>query len=387
MPFSGSVFTLPNGATTAAAGQIVQSAVWNAIFSDIQTGFTQVMSQLVSMPTGRNLLGDNGGMEIWQRGAGSSASIAVAASNALYTADRWYLSTGANQAYVVSATTGLTNPSTLAATIQRTAGQTGTGVVIYGYPLDTPEINYARGAKVTLSFVVKAGANWSPTSGTLSYQVVVGTGTPVKNTVGYTSQSTVLTGGVNLTPGGANTFVSVSSTIVVPITTHQMEVAFFWLPVGTAGTTDAVIIDDVQLEIDYSTATWTPTNFDRQPFDLSLYNCKRHYKKTFDYGVTPAQTGGLLNAIVATSQGNIRFGSQWRYDDNELRVSPTGSVVTYNPQGASANWQDITAAASLAATIDTASVSNNTKAIYVFGATAAATDHQIAIHITASAGI
>src|SRR5882724_3858859 len=51
----------------------------------------------------KNLVGRNGGMEVWQRGT----SVAVAASTAAYTVDGWYLATGANQAATVSQQGGL----------------------------------------------------------------------------------------------------------------------------------------------------------------------------------------------------------------------------------------------------------------------------------------
>ena len=41
----------------------------------------------------RNVLRANGGLEVWQRGAGASASIAAAASTTAYAADRWYIKT------------------------------------------------------------------------------------------------------------------------------------------------------------------------------------------------------------------------------------------------------------------------------------------------------
>ena len=79
MPFSGNVFTLPAGATNATPGQIIQSAVWNNIHSDIQTGLTQVMSQLTALMTGRNLLRGNGSFEVWQRGTSISQAASLTA--------------------------------------------------------------------------------------------------------------------------------------------------------------------------------------------------------------------------------------------------------------------------------------------------------------------
>ena len=168
MPFSGTTFTLPAGATTQVPGNIVQSATWNSINSDLNMGLTQVMSQLAGTSSFRNCLWANGGFEVWQRGAGSASSISVAASTTAYTSDRWYLTTGALQAHVVSAVAGMIGNSQLAAKVLRTAGQTGVTALTFGYPLSTDSIVRIQGDKVSFSCLVKTGANWSPTNGTLT---------------------------------------------------------------------------------------------------------------------------------------------------------------------------------------------------------------------------
>src|SRR5262249_60899120 len=89
------VYTPAAGALTAAAGQVVQSAVWDNIFTDMTSAFTTVQQQLQATYGQRNIIGSNGGMEVWQRGAGGSASFAINASTTAYTADRWYIATGA----------------------------------------------------------------------------------------------------------------------------------------------------------------------------------------------------------------------------------------------------------------------------------------------------
>src|SRR5271170_5972907 len=98
MPFVGPIYTPPAGAESATPGAVVQSAVWNAVFTDIAAALTQLATQANTTPTWANILSPNGGFTIWQRGAGGSASFSVNASSTQYTADRWYITTGANQA-------------------------------------------------------------------------------------------------------------------------------------------------------------------------------------------------------------------------------------------------------------------------------------------------
>ena len=53
MPYNTStgVFTPPNGATNAFPGEIIASATWNAIFTDISTALTQLgQQQIVYQP-------------------------------------------------------------------------------------------------------------------------------------------------------------------------------------------------------------------------------------------------------------------------------------------------------------------------------------------------
>lgn len=52
MPFdSAGVYTPPNGATNAFAGQIIASATWNALFADIASALTKCgQNQLIQAP-------------------------------------------------------------------------------------------------------------------------------------------------------------------------------------------------------------------------------------------------------------------------------------------------------------------------------------------------
>ena len=85
---SAGVYTQVSGAITAAAGQVIQSAVWNNIHADLGNALTALGSGVINTPMPRNILSANGGFEIWQRGAGGAASVSIAASTTAYTADR-----------------------------------------------------------------------------------------------------------------------------------------------------------------------------------------------------------------------------------------------------------------------------------------------------------
>lgn len=299
MPFSGTTFTNVAGATSAASGQTVQSATWNAIFTDYAAALTQLNSQYASINSNRNILWMNGGFEVWQRGSGSTSSIALAASAAgPYTADRWYVWNGPNQAMVAQAVSGLVSQSLLAGKFQRNAAQTGTGVIRIGYPLDTDEIVRMRGKNVAISLLIKTGANFSGTS--FSVNLYTGTGSPGKRITGpYTNEANPIS---VTTTAAVNTSYSVSaqSSSVLSTAITQAELQISFTPVGTAGADDSISLDDISVEVITSTQTWTPMNYDRAQFPEMLQGCKRFYQKTFPYSIAPANA-------VATTGGSTTF--------------------------------------------------------------------------------
>lgn len=289
----------------------------------------------VPLPSFRNIL-MNGGMEIWQRGAGDSAAISVPVSTTAYTADRWYLATGANQACTVNRSTGvLSNRSRSSGTVLRNSGQTGTSALVFAYPLTTEECARMRGATISLQFLIDAATNFSPTSGTFTYNVYFGTGVEGKRGAGFTGETNPISGSSNLTP---NVIVQITATSGSPVAANvtQGELRFTWTPVGTAGALDGLTFDDVQLEV--SSAA---TAFEYLPFGYMLRECQQHYAKTFPYNTAPAQAAGVAGAAIAghlddSGAGGSYFFGTWRYPIR-MRVSP--SVISYNPVAATSKFR------------------------------------------------
>lgn len=377
MPFTGNTYTGPTGSTNAAAGQVVQSAVWNAINTDYASALTLLMTQLTThVYDFSNILLPNGGLNIWQRGT----SIAVGASSTAYTADRWYLTTGANQASVVSAVTDLGGSGVTqhAAKIIRNAAQTGTTVMTFGYPFDTDEIQRLIGKQVSFSCVVKSGANWSPTSGTLTVTFAVGTGSPAKRGAGFTGETVVFTTSTNLAVSSAATTMSATSVSAVPAGSTQGELQFTWTPTGTAGADDSISVDNVFMSTGTIVQTWTDP-----PFEIAVEMCKRHYRKTFPYATVPAQGVGAVSSLTVITQAATKFGIYWQFSGVSLRA--TASFTTYNTATLSANWQNVTTGSSIAVTIDSAN--SGPKGVFIYSATATNVDNLIYIHAVADASI
>ena len=335
----------------------------------------QTYKAIVSALDFRNLLYANGGMEVWQRGAGGSASIAVAASTTAYTADRWYLTTAASQASTVSQQAGLVNQSRWAARVQRNSGQTGTGLMRFAYPLTTDECVAIRGQTVTLSFYTSTGANWSPTSGTLSYVLYTGTGAEGKrNASSFTGEATPISSSVNLATSASAAQTTATSGGSVGTTITQCELQFTWTPTGTASTNDWFQIDEVQIEVGSAA-----TPFERLTFAQALNECSFHYVKTFNYSVAPvANSGNRAGAIVGNDVAAPTSTTSWYY---RMRVAPT--IVTYNPNAANGNWRNggNTSDVSLAVS----EVGTNGANIRATGATGTA--DYLLVHVTADAGL
>lgn len=385
MPFSSTgvpTYAIGAPATTATAGNIIASATWNSIHADLLTMLGQAMAQAITPGTvQRNIAFGNGGFEVWQRGT----SISVAAGTIAYTADRWYLNPGAAENYVVASVAGLTAGSVQACKLTRTAGQTGVVANVFGYPLDTDSAVILRNQKVSVSFVAKAGLNWSPASGALTVNVIVGTGNPIRQALGsYAGATTILTATQNLTTT-ATTF-NIVGTIAAGATTGQAELQFVWTPVGTAGADDSFTVDDIEFEIQNPSqigapVVWTTEAYDRTPFSVSLLDCQLHYKKTFPYSVAPVQNAGTNGALGVFSYGNFRAGLNWSLAPS-MRTN-TYNLTFFSTSGASNLWADVTGAASLAVTA-TAIGSNS---VFLYSATVAAAEHWLYLHATADASI
>ncbi len=397
------VITIGAGAVTGAkiaTGAIVGSnistnAVANSNLSQmaantVKANITGATANAADVPlsslgmSGLNLAARIGSMDVWQRGAGGAASIAVAASTTAYTADGCYLATGANQASTVNAVAGIATGSFKAAAITRNGAQTGTTAMQFGCPLDSDEIALFAGQFVTFSFTASTGANWSPTSGTITYNLFCGTGTPKKQTTGYTGQTTPISTSVNIAAGTAAARYQSTSAAIVPANCTQAEIAWLWTPVGTAGAADTVTIDDVQLEIVLNAASLA-TPYQRQDFDFQLNKAQRHFAKTFTYGTAPAQAAGrvgvlqMLMPVTATVDAYF----QWNFP-RQMRVNPT--VVAYNPDTATSNCRDITSGADLASTVNGAATESVDR-VFVTCAAGGSVNDALGIHLSADAGI
>lgn len=348
------------------------------------TAHTLTILGSANLSPGQNIVGRFGSMDVWQRGAGASASISVAASTTAYTVDGCYLATGTGQASTVSASTSTAPASNRSATAFRNSGQTGTAQITFGCPLDSDEIALARTNYVTLSFWSAAGANFSSVSGSFTANLMCGTGSPAKQVSGYAGQTTVATTSQSLTLGGGWTRFQVTSAAVVPSNCTQMEVQWTWSPTGTAGANDWIGFDSVQLEV-VSGPQAVASPFQSIDFGTQLRMAQRHYTKTFPYGTAPAQNAGvagalsMLDSVVAT----VSTYADWRFP-MQMRANP--SVTSFNPSATNANCRDATGAADRTVTVDPDTTLSADHVPFTCAAGGSA-GNRVYLHATADAGI
>lgn len=376
--------TLLDDASAAAARATLGVVLGSQAEVDAATAARLVEADKLAASPGygrgfRNAAGRGGGLEVWQRGAGGSASIAVAASATAYTADGWALKTNANQASVVDQVAGIATGSRWAARVRRNSGQTGTGVMAFELPLDADEIAALRGSRVTLSLTLQAGANWSPASGNLTIELRTGTGSAAKRSAGaYTGEAADISQAQAITT--TPTRYSFTSAAAIGAAVTQGAIYLTWTPAGTAGAADDFTIDDVQLE-----AGPAPTAFERLPFTLELLLCQRHFWKTFKYDVAPAQNAGSPTADHQWGAQRAAAASNFGFLAFPVVMRSAPTIIFFNPGAANAQARDLDAAADCSSTSGSGYVRG--MRFTTVGNASTAIGNTLAFHATADAGI
>ena len=301
------------------------------------------LSQLAGVTTGntfrKNLL-INGGFDVWQSGAGGSASIAGTAAR-IRTADCWWAIRQGTTGYTVSQQTGTVNRYALK--WQRDNGNASTQNMIIAQSIETANVvRLKRGTPPTcyLSFYAKKGANYS--GGNLTVEVVRGTGTDENVLDTYTGATVLATVTVSTLTTSQQRF---SGSVPIDTSTNELGVRFTWTPTGAAGADDSITLENVQLEVANA-----PTDFEYLPFDDVLRRCRRYFQKSFPYSSAPQQNFsgpgswymGAFKAGAAASPAYVL--------PLPVTMRSPGTPVSYNPAAASSQVRDLTAAANTTGT-------------------------------------
>lgn len=346
-----------------------------------QLSLVPVNNILPTSLQGENLI-INGDMQVWQRGAGGAAVIAVGAGTTTYTADRWQLMANANQASTVTQTAGATSGTFLAA-VQRNNAEIGLGVMRFCTSLTRSMCIGSAGSAVTLQFKAQAGANFSSAGSMLTYTVYSGTGNTDTSGIngGFAGSAVAVTGAVVIGPV-LTQFTATTPVLAANVT--QLAIEFSYTPVGAAGVADTFLITDVQIELGT-----TATNFQRLNFFESLYLCLPFYQKSFIYSNAPAEnigtgTGEFIfpatRAGAARSEGGVFFGTL-------MRIAPT-TLILYSPSDASHQVFDVDPGAGVCtASAFTNNVSGKFFLITCTGNAGTMVGDRMSVHWTADADV
>jgi hypothetical protein len=260
----------------------------------------------------RNLL-DGGDFTVnpWQRGTSQAADIA---NTLTYMADRFFTVGGASSAidWSKQADTGIAGFSQ-ALRWQRKSANTDTAKISMGQVLETADSIRAQGQTVTLSFYVKAGANFLASSATFAAAIVSGTGTDqsAANLVAgsWTNQANVVS--QNIAPTITDQLVTITGT--VPVGATQLGVLINYTPSGTAGANEYLQFKGFQLEIG------GPTVFEHRDAQVELEICQRYCWVTNEPAANVI-VGAGMNTTTAIQVFYIATPVQ-------MRVAPTVTVV------------------------------------------------------------
>jgi hypothetical protein len=210
----------------------------------------------------------NGGMDIWQRGTSITGTSGIP-----YTADRWQVTrVGATGYTITRQSSGATLPEIqYCLRAQRDSGNTNTTLLGAFYSVESVNSIPFAGKTSTLSFYIRAGANYS--GGAVTVEFSQGTGTD-QNIIsgGFTGKTNVGSSSVTLT----TSWQRVTITGTVATTTTQLGLQFYYTPTGTAGAADYFEITGVQLELG---STATPFSRAGGTIQGELAACQRYYRR------------------------------------------------------------------------------------------------------------
>jgi len=231
----------------------------------------------------------NSAFQIAQRGTSVAVNAALA-----YSLDRWQSYYAGNLTISRQATSDTTNLPFIqyCARFQRNAGQTNTTGTNFNQSIETVNSIPFAGKTVTLSFYARKGANYSPTSDSLTYALISGTGTDQNYLSSWSGSSNVVFANATLT----STWQRFSATGTVSASATQLAVNFSNTPTGTAGANDYYEVTGVQIDIG---SVALPFRTYASTIQGELAACQRYYYRISGVDASVVGTGLAANTIYA----------------------------------------------------------------------------------------
>lgn len=317
------------------------------------------------------LVGGDFGTNPWQRGT-SSVGGNIAAT-ATFTADHWFAFGGASSSINISQSTTAPVGSLDSLQFQRTAANANTAQICIAQSVESAKVIPLQGQPIVLSFSAEAGALFTGTS--LTANII--TSTTVNQTsanlvtAAWTAQATLATQSIPFTaaangaaftryapgtPGGP--FNGLAA--VVPTTAKALAVEICWTPIGTAGATDMVLLDDIQLEIGN-----TVTAFEQLDPGIVLNQAQRHTVVFVDTGTAAIFPAACQASTTTSLQCVIMLPVP-------MRAAPTATWSNTTSFGAVCTATNVAASVWAQTASGVQSVNNSITATATIGAVTAA---------------
>lgn len=241
----------------------------------------------------------------------------------LYTADRWFRfkqTGGGTGVFTQIQDAGLGNGSR-SLRIGRTAGSNDTNQTEIIQALESKDCARMKGQKVTLSFKIRKGANFSGTA--VNFYIGYGTGTDQGVVAAWTGAVTVSATPIPAASLSTTDYIVAKLTTTLPTSMNQVRYDVNYVPVGIAGANDYIEITEVMLNI----GEYTPYVRHAETYEKEYLVMQRFYEKSYELLVTPgavtSQGAWLWTGPVSVPR---RISTPMKV---RKRVPPT--VVFYSP--------------------------------------------------------
>lgn len=315
---------------------------------DVWVSTADIVSFDNTVQTGNRNVLINGAMNVWQRGAPTTASPTAVGGASAYTADQWNvyragLAAGASWSQQSTAA-DLPVDFRYALRVQRISGNTSTASIAFTQHIETNNVWRLRGKAVTFSFYARKGANYSATSNALSVLLVTGTGTDQTVRAGMTGQANALATSATLT----NSWQRFTYTSSISASVSSLSAMLLSDPVGTAGADDWFEVTGVQLE-----AGSSATPFEYRPIGMELALCQRYYQNIVTPNATTDFNGLLVRESTTQAQASVylpvsmrslpvivgtEFGRSVFRDTSFNVTAGANSGIVVSSSGPSNNW-------------------------------------------------
>lgn len=311
----------------------------------------------------------NGDFFFWQR----NTSFTTTGSGYTYNADRWKGTLGSGSGQTVSRQSLSADTSLFCLRFQRDNGSSNTNGSVLQSVLESNSITNLRGKSVTVSFRMRKGSGFTPSTMTISLSS--GTGTDQADGNSFTGQSTVGSVAIaNATLTTSFQTFSFTTTTTLATTVNQLAIIVSSSSyVGTAGASDYYEISQVMMNEGTLALPFKLAGFNIQD---ELLNCQRYYEKTYNLATNPGTSStsiGQITGIRSAGTNNITG-----YMKVRKRTAPT--VVIYSPAtGTSGQRRNLNAGAD-----DPSTASNIGEMNFDIGGSASVSDGLTA-HFTADA--